>query len=84
MSGRAVSANASAGDFDSLGDAMGFAGPVLLMSGGCSGPIGANLQERHKALYTDARHLTIEGAGHDLIDDQPQATLAAIREFLNQ
>ena len=80
--GQAVQAQASRADLDSLGDAGGFAGPVLLMSGACDSWIGPALQERHLALYADGRHVVIQDAGHDVIDDQPAAALAAIRDFL--
>lgn len=81
-SGQAVQAQATRADLDSLGDTMGFTGPVLLMSGACDTWIGPPLQEKHLALYADATHVVIEDAGHDVIDDQPAAALTAIREFL--
>lgn len=79
---RAVLAQASRADLDSLGAVSGFAGPVLLMSGGCNDWIGAPLQKQHVGLFADARHTEIPDAGHDVIDDQPAAALAAIRGFL--
>lgn len=81
--GQAVQASASRADLDSLGAVSDFSGPVLLMSGACNSWIGPPLQERHVALFADAAHVVIEGAGHDVIDDQPAATLAAIRDFLD-
>ena len=81
-SGQAVQAQATRADLDRLGDAAGFAGPVLLMSGACDTWIGPPLQEKHLALYADASHVVIADAGHDVIDDQPAAALAAIRGFL--
>ena len=79
---RAVLAQASRADLDSLGAVAGFTGPVLLMSGACNDWIGAPLQEKHLRLFSNARHTEIPGAGHDVIDDQPEDALAALRAFL--
>ncbi len=80
--GEAVQAQARRADLDSSGAVDDFAGPVLLMSGACNDWIGPPLQERHLAQFADATHVVIDGAGHDVIDDQPDAALAAIRGFL--
>jgi len=79
---RAVMAQASRADLDSLGEVSAFSGPVLLMSGACNDWIGAPLQARHVELFADARHIDIPDAGHDVIDDQPAAALDAIRGFI--
>ena len=79
---RAVLAQASRADLDSLGAVSGFTGPVLLMSGACNDWIGAPLQEKHLRLFSNARHTEIPGAGHDVIDDQPEDALAALRAFV--
>ena len=81
-SGQAVQAQATRADLDRLGEASGFTGPVLLMSGACDTWIGPPLQEQHVALYENSRHVAIPDSGHDVIDDQPAAALAAIRAFL--
>jgi proline iminopeptidase len=81
---RAVLAQASRADLDSLGAVAGFTGPVLLMSGACNDWTGAPLQERHVRLFANARHTEIPGAGHDVIDDRPEAALAALRGFLTR
>ena len=80
--GQAVQAQASPADLDSLGAVAGFSGPVLLMSGACDTWIGPPLQDRHVGLFTDATHVVIEDAGHDVIDDQPAKALTVIRDFL--
>lgn len=81
--GREVAARASPGDFDALGaQAHRFAGPVLLLAGSCSTWIGEDLQRAHLPLYSDARLEIIPGAGHDVVDDAADATVAAIRAFL--
>ena len=82
LASQAVPSQASREDLDSLGAVDGFTGPVLLVSGGCDAWLGAALQEAHAALFANARHVTVPDAGHDVIDDQPDAALALIRDFL--
>jgi len=82
VAGSAVQGAATAEDLDSLGAVGDYAGPVMLMSGACNDWIGPPLQEEHVKRFTDARHVVIPDAGHDVIDDQPAAALAAIRAFL--
>jgi len=84
LAGSAVQEAASRADLDRLGQVAGFSGPVLLVSGGCSGFIGAVLQEAHLRLFAQARHAVVLDAGHDVIDDQPQAALALIGTFLSE
>jgi len=82
LAGRAVLAQATPADLDSLGAVEAFTGPVLLVSGGCDDWLGAALQETHLGLFADARHVEIAGAGHDVIDDRPAEALATIGAFL--
>ncbi|MBF9058808.1 alpha/beta fold hydrolase [Rhodobacterales bacterium HKCCSP123] len=82
---REVAARASAADLDSLGNgAHRFAGPVLILAGSCSTWIGEARQREHLGLFADARLSVIPAAGHDVVDDAPEATLDAIRHFLGQ
>jgi proline iminopeptidase len=82
--GQAVSDRAGPAGFNALGgEAHRFAGPVLLMAGGCSTWIGEDHQRGHLPLYADARLVVIPGAGHDSVDDAPEATIAEIRAFLS-
>lgn len=62
--------------------ARGFAGPVLLMSGACNDWIGEPLQRQYLDLFADARLSVIPAAGHDVVWDNPDASLAAIHNFL--
>lgn len=78
-----VSAQAGPADYDTLGAPAGaFAGPVLLMAGGCDDWLGAPMQRRNLGYYAEARLVVIPEAGHDVIWDAPDPALAAIAAFL--
>ena len=71
-------------DFERLtAEAAEFAGPVLLMAGACNDWIGAPLQQDHLSLLDNAELRVIPDAGHDVIWDNPRASLDAIRRFLD-
>ncbi|EAQ04133.1 hydrolase [Pseudooceanicola batsensis HTCC2597] len=67
---------------DAMTLGLSYAGPVLILAGGCNDWTGAPLQARHAAMFPDARMEVIESAGHDTVWDQPEATLAVIKSFL--
>lgn len=69
-------------EINSISQGTGYAGPVLMLAGGCNDWTGAPLQSRHAALFEDARLAIIPEAGHDVIWDNPGATLPVIRAFL--
>jgi len=78
-----IQSSASDDELDSLSaNASQFDGPVLFMAGSCDSWIGADLQARHAQSYPNARLVVIEGAGHEVLWDQPETSLAAIRTFL--
>lgn len=62
--------------------ARAFAGPVLLMAGECNSWTGPALQERHQGFFHSADLSVIADAGHDVIWDNPEASLSTIRAFL--
>ncbi len=75
--------DAPAAEVDRIGSQLSaFRGPVLLMRGACNDWLGA-LQQQHLRHFTNAELVTIPRAGHDVVWDNPDATLAAIRSFLN-
>jgi len=70
-------------DFERLtSQAKVFGGPVLLMAGACNSWTGAALQERHLGVFGNADLRVIASAGHDVIWDNPEASLRTIRAFL--
>lgn len=75
---------ASMADFEHLtSQANAFAGPVLLMAGACNSWTGAALQEQHQGFFDSAELSVIVDAGHDVIWDNPMASLRTIRAFLS-
>lgn len=61
--------------------------PVLFLHGACNTGQGEAHQRRMMARFAPqsaARLVTLEGAGHFMFNDQPQASMAAVREFLAQ
>lgn len=69
-------------DLDRIARGTGFQGPILFLAGACNDWTGAPLQARHAARFSDARLQVIPDAGHDVVWDNPGATMAAIRGFL--
>lgn len=59
-----------------------FSGPVLLLAGECNDWLGP-LQKTHLEQFVDAKLQVIPAAGHHVIWDNPDASLSAIRHFLN-
>ncbi|MGI3185777.1 alpha/beta fold hydrolase [Nioella aestuarii] len=84
IAGQAVQTQASDANFDALGgNARRFPGRVLLIAGACSTWIGEDHQRGHLPLYADARLVVIPDAGHDSVDDAPEAVITEIRNFVN-
>lgn len=59
-----------------------FAGPVLFLAGACNTWIGPALQNTHAARFANARVESIAQTGHDVVWDNPKASLTNIRAFL--
>lgn len=57
---------------------------VLFLTGSCDVILGAELQREQLKFFRDARMVVIDGAGHEMIADNPEASLAAIREYLSE
>jgi proline iminopeptidase len=63
--------------------AKNYEGPVMLMAGECDTWIGQDRQSQHLVMFRDAILKVIPDAGHDVTWDNPDATLAVIRGFLD-
>ena len=80
----AVWARAEDAQVDRVGaDAGRFAGPVLFLAGRCNDWTGPALQRAHAARFRLATVVAVEEAGHDVVWDNPDATLAILRRFLD-
>ena len=75
-------AQAPAADLERIARGTVFRGPVLFLAGACNDWTGEPLQSRHAARFPDARLHVIPDAGHDVVWDNPDATLPVIRDFL--
>lgn len=59
--------------------------PVLFIRGACNRAQGEAHQRRMMARFSPQsapKLVTVEGAGHFMFNDQPEASLAAVRDFL--
>lgn len=61
-----------------------FLGPTLHLVGACNDWIGENLQQDHLPLFHNAELRVIPNAGHDVVWDNPSASLDVIRAFLGR
>lgn len=62
-----------------------YTGRVLFLRGACNQAQGESVQRRMMAKFnssSDAQLLTIAQAGHFMFNDQPTASIAAVRSFL--
>ncbi|MGH1414131.1 MAG: alpha/beta fold hydrolase [Pelagimonas sp.] len=74
---------ASAATVDQIGsNTVAFKGPVLLIAGECNNWLGP-LQTLHISQFANADLAIIPDAGHDVVWDNADATLATIRAFLD-
>lgn len=69
--------------FPDFGDAQ-FDGPALFLRGGASDYVGPRAEPAIAALFPQARIATVEGAGHWLHAERPEAFLAAVEAFLSE
>ena len=68
---------------EAMAAGLGHPGPILFLAGGCNDWTGPALQQAHAARFPDARCQSIPDSGHDVVSDQPEAAVAAIRAFLS-
>lgn len=55
---------------------------VLLMAGSCNQIIGPDVQRQNVGLFANAELAVIEGAGHTMFGEKPEASLAVLRRYL--
>ncbi|MBN1453592.1 MAG: alpha/beta hydrolase [Anaerolineales bacterium] len=81
----AIQSTASSADLDSLSAHAGdYEKPVLFLASECNTWIGPELQANHAALYPNSQLVIISNSGHDMVWDNPEETIQAIRTFLDE
>jgi len=60
-----------------------YADPVLFLASSCNTLTGREFQARQAKLFAQAAMVSIPQSSHDLFWDNPQASLAAVRQFLD-
>ncbi|HWO12790.1 MAG TPA: alpha/beta fold hydrolase [Polyangiaceae bacterium] len=65
-------------------NARRFPHKVLLLAGSCDEVLGPAAQKQNLAFFTNAELAVVEGAGHTMIGEQPEASLAILRRYLGQ
>lgn len=55
---------------------------VLLLSGSCNQLTGPAVQRKNLELFGNAELAIIEGAGHTLLGERPESSLAVVRRYL--
>ncbi len=71
-------------DIDFVRGVDRYGGKVLFLAGSCDEVAGEAQQRRHMAHFHDARLEVIEGAGHTMFGEKPEASVAAVRRFLEE
>lgn len=82
--GRMMSDAAYARSLDFRAGVDRFGGPVLFLAGQCSTTMGEAQQLRHMVHFRQARLVTVAQAGHFLFNEQPEASIQAVRAFLGE
>ena len=60
-----------------------FTDTVLFMTGECQQLIGADFQSRQMKLFPSAELVVIPDAGHEMFFENPEASVEAVRAYLN-
>ncbi len=60
-----------------------FTDTVLFMTGECQQLIGAEFQSRQMTLFPSAELAVIPDAGHEMFFENPEASIAVVRAYLN-
>jgi proline iminopeptidase len=81
--------NVAASFYDENGDQISaiegieqFDNEALFIVGGCNNVIGEAFQREQMTYFNRAQLVVIEGTGHEMVADQPEQSLAAVRAYL--
>ncbi len=67
---------------DFISDAHKFEGEVLILASSCNTVYGAEYQQRHLPYFQHAQLETVADSGHFVFYDQPETSIALVRDFL--
>ncbi len=68
--------------FSFVGGVQAFAREVLFLVGSCDAILGAAFQREQMKYFPNARMVVIDGVGHEMFVENPQASLAPVRAYL--
>ena len=60
-----------------------FTNKVIFMTGECQKVIGVEFQKGQMEFFPDVDLVVIPGAGHEMFAENPEASIEAVREYLN-
>jgi proline iminopeptidase len=60
-----------------------FTNKVLFIASACQKVIGVEWQKRQMAFFSNAQLAVIPGAGHELFAENPEASIGAVRAYLD-
>ena len=60
-----------------------FTNRILFLTGECQKIIGADWQEKQMTLFPNAELAVVPDAGHEMFAENPEASLAVVRAYLN-
>lgn len=78
----AVDANGNF-DINLVAGVEGFSNKVLFIAGECQEIIGVEWQKRQMEFFSNAELAAIPDAGHEMFLENPEASIAVVREYLN-
>lgn len=61
-----------------------FKNDVLILAGECNNVIGEDFQQRQRGFFQNAEVMIIKNSGHLLFGEQPEQSIRAVRDFLDQ
>jgi proline iminopeptidase len=70
-------------DINLVAGVENFGNTALFLTGECQTVIGADWQRRQMEFFPSAELVVIPAAGHEMFTESPEASLAAVRAYLN-
>ncbi len=71
-------------DINFIAGVENFSNKVLFITGECQTVIGADFQSRQMAFFPNAELAVISDAGHEMFAENPDVSVAVVRDYLNE